>query len=247
MITIILPTYNEKDNLPVLVKSINSLGIDLKLVIVDDNSPDGTGTVADNMAKKYSNIKVFHRLDERGLGSAIKFGFEKADTDVVGVMDTDLSHGPSVLPDVIKRMKEGSDFVVCSRYAEGGGIRDWTFLRKLVSRIATLMVKPLSGIKDPMSGFFFAKKEVINSFDINPDSCKICLDIIVRGKYRKAVEVPYTFTNRKSGKTKILTAKEIMKYIRYIMHLYWYRIKALLTYRRLASFRCQPPNGVSTA
>ncbi len=225
MITIILPTYNEKDNLPILVEKIMRLGLmGTRLMIVDDNSPDGTGDIADRLAGRYKNIEVYHRFAERGLGSAIKFGFGMSDSETVGVMDTDMSHDASALPEIFRQIKEGADFVIGSRYVEGGGIKEWTFIRKFVSRTATLMVKPLTRIHDPMSGFFFVKKDVISNFDINPDSCKICLDIIVRGNYKKAAEVPYVFVNRKRGKTKILTAKEIMKYIRYIIYLYKYRL-----------------------
>lgn len=225
MITILLPTYNEKDNLPLLVRKILQLGLnDIEILIIDDNSPDGTGEIADNMKKEYGNIKVFHRTGERGLGSAIKFGFEESDSDIVGVMDTDLSHDAFILPEIINQMKHGADFVIGSRYTEGGGIKDWTFLRRLVSRIATLMVKPLTHIKDPMSGFFFLKKDVIRQMNINPNSCKICLDIIVRGHYKKSVEVPYIFTNRKIGKTKIFTLREMMKYLSYIAFLYKYKL-----------------------
>ncbi len=236
MVTILLPTYNEKDNLPALVRKILQLDLnDIEVLIIDDNSPDGTGEIADNLKKEYSNVKVLHRTGERGLGSAIKAGFEKSESDIIGVMDTDLSHDASILPEIINQMKHGADFVIGSRYtnniyidAKGvmrrGGIKEWTFLRRLVSRIATLMVKPLTRIKDPMSGFFFIKKDVIRQMNINPNSCKICLDIIVRGQYKRVVEVPYIFTNRKRGKTKIFTINEMLKYLSYIVFLYKYKL-----------------------
>jgi len=226
MIALILPTYNEKGNLAVLVKKIIRLGMkDVALIIVDDNSPDGTGKIADVLAKKHKNIKVFHRMNERGLGSAIKFGFDKADTNIVGVMDTDLSHDPKILPQIFKQFENGADFVIGSRYVSYGSIKNWPFVRRFVSKTATLLVKPLTGVRDPMSGFFFVNKNVIKNMEINPESCKICLDIIVRGKYKKVVEIPYIFTNRERGKTKILTLKEITKYIKYILYLYGYRIR----------------------
>lgn len=225
MISIMLPTYNERENLPILIEKIISLKLNVKLIIIDDNSPDGTGKLADKLAEKYKNIRVYHRYHEKGLGSAIKFGFEKTRSDFVGVMDTDLSHNPKTIVEIFKKIKEGADFIIGSRYVDGGGIREWPFLRRFISKIATWMVKPLTHVKDPMSGFFFIKKDVIRNMEINPESCKICLDIIVRGRYKKIVEVPYIFTNRKKGKTKIFTPREIMKYLKYIAYLYSYKIK----------------------
>jgi dolichol-phosphate mannosyltransferase len=227
MITLVLPTYNEYENIGVLVEKIEDMGLDIRLAVVDDNSPDGTGALADGLAKKYSNLKVFHRRDERGLGSAIKFGFVNSKSDYVGVMDTDLSHDSEALRLVIKEIENGADFVIGSRYANGGMITNWPLVRRLVSKIATLMVRPITSVKDPMSGFFFIKKAVIKKMDINPESCKICLDIIVRGDYKKLVEVPYKFTNRKKGETKILKKKEILKYIKFVFELYRYKISKL--------------------
>jgi dolichol-phosphate mannosyltransferase len=227
MLSLVLPTYNERENIRELVEKIEALKLGILLLIVDDNSPDGTGSVADALAKRYRNIKVFHRIGERGLGSAIKFGFEKAGTDYVGVMDTDLSHDPSALRLVVREMKNGSDFIIGSRYANGGMIKNWPFIRRLVSKIATLMVRPLTSVKDPMSGFFFIKKDVVGKMDINPQSCKICLDIIIRGDYRKLAEVPYVFTNRKKGETKILKKSEIFRYVRFVFGLYRYGIRKM--------------------
>ncbi len=223
VITLILPTYNEKDNIENIVKSILETKAKINIIIIDDDSPDGTGTAADKLAKSHASVSVIHRKGERGLGSAIKCGFREK-SDVYGVMDADQSHDPSIIPSMIKEIENGTDFVIGSRYVKGGGIANWPFYRKIVSRAATLIARPLTGVKDPLSGYFFVRKNVVESMKINPESCKICLDILVRGSYRKVVEVPYVFKNRSSGQTKILNSKEIFRYMKYVLYLYCYSI-----------------------
>ncbi|MDI6721396.1 MAG: glycosyltransferase, partial [Candidatus Aenigmarchaeota archaeon] len=144
--------------------------------------------------------------------------------DIAGVMDADMSHDPCVIPLIIKEFKNSADFVIASRYAKNGGINEWGLYRKFISRFATFMVRPLTSAKDPLSGFFFVRKNVINSMQISPESCKICLEILVKGRYGKIVEVPYIFVNRKFGKSKILNHKEILKYMMHVMSLYSYKI-----------------------
>jgi dolichol-phosphate mannosyltransferase len=227
MITLVLPTYNERENLGLIVKKIIDTKVNMKILIIDDNSPDGTGAIADTLSKKYRSVSVIHRYNERGLGSAIKRGFSMQ-SDILGVMDADMSHDPSIIPDIIKEFEKGADFVIGSRYTEGGGIADWTIYRKIISKIATLIVKPLTPVKDPVSGYFFVRKSVVKGVEINPKSCKVCLDLLVRGNYKKVVEVPYVFTNRSKGRTKILNAKEIYMYAKYVAYLYSYKITECL-------------------
>ena len=222
MITVILPTYNERENIEDMVGKIASAG--LKILIVDDNSPDGTGELADKLVKKYKDVSVLHRKGKKGLGSAIVEGMAAANTDIVGVMDADMSHDPSILPEISERFREGADFVIGSRYVKGGGIGDWPFYRKITSLVATMMVRPIAGAKDPVSGYFFIRKSVIKGVKLNPESCKICLDILVRGNYSKAVEVPYVFCDRRRGSTKILNLGEVMRYVKYVAYLYFYKI-----------------------
>jgi dolichol-phosphate mannosyltransferase len=223
-ITIVVPTYNESKNLPVLLKELLKIK-DLRILVVDDNSPDGTGKIADSFAKKFNRVSVLHRKNKSGLGTAILDGINAAKTDVVGVMDADLSHPPEVLNSMIDKIKD-YDVVIASRYIAGGGADEsWTKLRRIVSKSAILLVKPIAKIKDPMSGFFLIKKSVLKGVNINPDSCKICLEIMVKGKYRNFVEVPFIFVNRKAGKSKIMTPKEISRYVKHVLNLYIYSIR----------------------
>ena len=128
-------------------------------------------------------------------------------------MDADLSHPPEIIPELIKPIKENkADLIIGSRNIKGGSVEVWPLRRKLVSKVATLMAKPLTDAKDPMSGLFFLKKEVIKDIKFKSKGYKLCLEILVKGKYNKILETPYVFRNRKIGKSK-LNIKEYIKYL----------------------------------
>lgn len=222
-VSIVLPTYNEAENIRKLVHEIFKYVPKAELVIVDDNSPDGTGKIADDLQKRMRNIKVLHRYDKKGLGSAIIDGLMHAKGDIIGVMDSDFSHPPQLLPVLIKKIDEGYDFVIASRYVKGSSIENWPKIRKLTSKIAIALARSLTGIKDPVSGFFFMRNYVIKNVALSPRSWKVSLDIIVKGKYSKTAEVPFTFRNRKEGKSKI-AVKEYVNYILHILELMPHRI-----------------------
>lgn len=216
MISIILPTYNEKENIKELVHTLsnilssnNLLG---EIIIVDDNSPDGTGAVAEELKNNYP-VRVIHRSGKLGLGSAVIEGFNIAKGEILGVMDSDISHDPYAIPDMIRPIVNGeADFTIGSRYIKGGGITNWPLTRRITSKSAILLAYPFVKVKDLTSGFFFLHKNVINNVALNPLGFKICLEIIFKGNYKKIKEIPYTFTNRKKGKSKF-NAKEIILYI----------------------------------
>ncbi len=235
-ITIIIPTYNEKENLPILVKSIfdvfqeNFLQGDV--IIVDDNSPDGTGRIADELSLKNNKIKVLHRKGKEGLSSAVMEGFRHATGEIIGVMDADLSHPPEVIPELVRPILEGkSDFVIASRYNNNEKIENWPITRKILSRGATLLAKPLSNVSDPMSGFFFIKRNVIECIDLSPIGYKIMLEILVKGKYNGIKEVPFSFRDRYKGESK-LDGKEHLNYLHHLVRLYLYIFKRLLMERK---------------
>lgn len=228
MLTLIIPTYNEKDNIERLVNEINRQAKGIRILVVDDNSPDGTGEIADNLKKKYRNLSVMHRKGKAGLGSAILGGFSRAKTDMIGVMDADFSHPPSLLPRMIKEMRN-ADIVIASRYVSGGGTdEDWSFFRRVISKGAIALAKPITSVRDTMSGFFIIRKSVIDNVKLNPGSCKICLEILAKGSYKNVKEVPFIFMNRKRGESKIMNRKEIMRYIRHVAALYAYKIRKKL-------------------
>ena len=157
-LAIVVPTYNERDRLGDLVRDIfhayEAEGVNGELVIVDDNSPDGTGALADELAARY-RMTVVHRAGKLGLGTAVIEGFAAAHAPIVGVIDADLSHPPALLPRMLAVMLASSaDVVVGSRYIPGGGTRNWGAGRLLMSRFACLMARGVTPIRDATSGFF---------------------------------------------------------------------------------------------
>lgn len=213
MISIILPTYNERENIGKIVRDIfGTVEDDVEVIIVDDNSPDGTGLIAEELAKKY-NLRIIHRPRRLGLSPAVVEGLKVAKGGIVGVMDADLSHPPNLIPQMINLLKKDvADIVIGSRYSTGGSVETWSLFRRLVSKFATSLAKCLVDIKDPMSGFFFMKKDVIKNSSLNSKGYKILLEVLVKGSYDKIVEFPYTFRGRGIGKSK-LNAKEYLKYL----------------------------------
>ena len=206
-ISLVIPTFNEAENLPnILEKTFNVFrnnNLQVEVIIVDDNSPDGTWHVAERLKNHY-NLVVLRRVDKHGLSSAVIDGFKLANGEIIGVMDADLSHPPEKIPDLIRPIMSGeSDFVIGSRYIEGGRIVNWPLMRRLSSKFATILVRGLTKVKDPMTGFFFLRKEVIEGVKLSPKGFKIGLEILVMGNYKSVIEVPIIFIDREHGKSKL--------------------------------------------
>lgn len=219
--SVVVPTYNERGNIRPLVEALLSAA-DVEVVVVDDASPDGTGAVADELAAAYG-IKVVHRPGKLGLASAIIDGFGKASCEVIGVIDADLSHPPQLIPKLLEPIAKGvADIVFGSRYVKGGGEENWPWWRKLTSKGATLLARPLTPVKDCMSGYFFMRRGVVEGLRLDPVGFKIGLEVLVKGKYGRVVEVPYVFHNRKLGKSKLNPA-EYVNYVKHLIKLYRYR------------------------
>jgi len=223
-VTIVIPTYNEATTISKLTMGIRSHAPDSEIIIVDDNSPDGTGQIAEHIGKELGNISVIHREGKFGLGSAIACGIAAAKGKIIGVMDADLSHPPLMLPEILKPILSGeADISFGSRRIEGGSVQEWTTDRKLISLAATWMARGLTDLKDPMSGFFFVRRSVLDNLDFKTRGYKIGLEILVKGNYGKAVEVPYVFSNRLHGTSK-LDMRQYMLYCRDLLHLYSYKL-----------------------
>ena len=225
-LTIVVPTYNERDRLAELVAALFSVcdahGVRLELVIVDDNSPDGTGALADELARTRC-IRVIHRSGKLGLGTAVVAGFEVASADVVGVMDADFSHPPALVPRLLATFRAtGADLVVASRYVPGGSTPNWPWKRRALSRIACLLARPLSPIRDAASGFFLIRHAIATGVTIKAGGFKICLELVVRGWPRHLVELPYRFDDRELGESK-MSAREAVGYLAQLWDLYWVR------------------------
>ena len=176
MISIIIPTYNEAGNIRRLLdeirKQINSK--DFEIIIVDDNSPDMTWKIVDKYIEEHSltNIRILVRKKERGLASAVIYGFKKSKGEIIGVIDADLSHPPKLLGKLIDGCKK-NDIVIASRYVDSGR-KKMSVFRKMVSESATMLARPLTKIHDPMSGYFFFKRDVIESKKLNPRARRRC-------------------------------------------------------------------------
>lgn len=226
-LSLVVPTYNERDRLPELVRAIfdayHAGGVDGQLVIVDDNSPDGTGQVADELAARYP-ITVVHRSGKLGLGTAVIDGFKASASRYVGVIDADLSHPPELVPRMLAVMeRDGADVVIGSRYIRGGGTRNWELSRVMMSRFACLLARGLTPVRDATSGFFLMKRELAEGVRISAGGFKICLELLIRSAPRLVVEVPYVFTGRTAGESKMNT-KEALGYLT--------QLRALRAYRR---------------
>ncbi len=229
-VSIIIPTYNESKNIIDVLKTIRAnipKGFQTETIVVDDNSPDGTGKIVDeyisNIKKIAENtIDVIHRRAKEGLSSAILHGIQKAKGETIVVMDSDFSHPPNIIPKMLDAFKQYQcDLVVASRYITGGKIQGWTKKRKIMSKIATLIAKKGLGVntKDPMSGFFAFKKNIIKELNFDALGYKFLLEILVKTKGIRVKEIPYTFENRKFGSSK-LDSSTVLDYLKSIWKLY---------------------------
>jgi len=225
MLSIIIPTYNEAENLPELIFLLgnNLFNLDYEIIVVDDNSPDKTGKIAESLSDKYP-VKVIHRNKKLGLATAVVEGFKAAEGNLLCVMDADLSHPPEKIAEMIKCLeKNGADLVIASRLVEDGKIEKWPLHRQFISFCGRCLVWPLTNVKDPLSGFFIINKNVIRNLDFSPLGYKILLEILVKGTYKKVIEYPFIFKNRAHGKTK-LGGRTIFYYFVHVIRLYYYSL-----------------------
>ena len=231
-VSIIIPTYNESQNILKILKSIGDIlppKILTEAIVVDDNSPDGTGKIVENYLKNFKKITgytidVIHRTAKKGLSSAILNGIQQAKGDTIVVMDSDFSHPPQIIPRMVDALKKyRCDIVVASRYVKGGKISNWPLKRKFLSKIATSIAKKGLGVQaaDPMSGFFAFKRPIIKGLKFDAIGFKMLLEILVKTRGANVREIPYTFTDRKLGSSKVSLsiaydyAKSVWKLYRY--------------------------------
>ncbi|MHB8361228.1 MAG: glycosyltransferase family 2 protein, partial [Thermoplasmataceae archaeon] len=220
-ISIIIPTYNEKDNIAILIHRIEALGISCEISIVDDNSTDGTGESVKKLASKYKNINLIERPGKMGISSAVRDALPLSNGKYILVMDGDLQHPPEAIPKLLREARKGNDIVIASRYVKGGKSQ-FGLHRKIVSRVATLFahmsLQETENITDPLSGFFIFRKDIVKPKDIQSSSYKVLLEIVVASKSKKISEVSYRFNKRKYGKSK-LGFVEFFKFIFLVLRL----------------------------
>lgn len=213
MLSLILPTFNEAKNLERLLPLLDEVlaGLQHEIIVVDDDSPDGTWQVAEGIAKRQRTVRVVRRLSERGLSSAVTEGFSHATGEVLAVMDSDGQHDPRLLPDLYRAIQGGAHVAIATRYAPGASTRRWRGYRLILSRIATFFTAriPRVVVSDPMSGYFAVRRTIYHSIEtkVKPRGFKILLEILAHLPRGTVVsEVPLQFGARWAGRSKLSLA-----------------------------------------
>jgi dolichol-phosphate mannosyltransferase len=227
-LSLVVPTYNERPNIQALVERISQILDPLldkryELIVVDDDSPDRTWELAESLRPDYPQLRVVRRQQERGLATAVIRGWQEAQGQILGVIDSDLQHPPEMLFKMLTAMEEGADLVVGSRNVEGGGVSDWGFIRRFLSRGAQLLgliILPsvIGRVSDPMSGYFMVRRNAIAEQDLNPIGYKILIEVLGRGDIGKITELGYVFQERQDGASKV-TWKQYIEYITHLLRL----------------------------
>lgn len=217
---IVIPTLNEVENIGEIIERIEStLGSkSFEIVVVDDDSSDGTADLADEYAERYGNVKVLRREGKLGLASAVLDGVKLTDALIIGVIDADLQEPPESLPLLLERVEAGNDIVIGSRYVQGSSIEGWGLIRKLISKTAIWMSWALlpatRGIHDPSNGYFLFRREVLNT-ELDPKGFKILMEILVKCSYGDVAEVPIGYVGRVRGESK-LTYNQVTTHLKYL-------------------------------
>lgn len=218
-----MPTYNERENLALLAERVHAAlhGRDAELLIVDDNSPDGTADEARRLAERFP-IRCIVRNEERGLATAVIAGLRAAESPYCVVMDADLSHPPEAIPGLVDCLARDSSvqLSIGSRFVPGGRVDlHWPLHRRLNSLIGRILARPLTPVRDMMSGFFCVRRSELRLEALAPVGYKIALELIVRHRWTRIVEIPIAFADRAAGHTK-LSVGEQLRYLRHLGRLY---------------------------
>lgn len=224
-VSVVLPTLNESENIREMISGIfeSCRDLEVEVIVVDDGSTDGTIEIVEEMARGLE-IRLISRGERMGISSALLDGFDSARGKVVGAMDADLSHPPEVIPQLVRPILHGdAEMTIGSRYTGQGGTLNWPRSRWLISKAASLLVRPLTGASDPMSGLFFVRSDVLEGEEPSRRGWKLCLDILVRTRPERVVEVPYTFRDREGGSTK-MGPRTILDFIINVLDLYVHRL-----------------------
>lgn len=226
---ICMPTYNEAENLESIVEAIHEEVPEVDVLVIDDDSPDGTGEIADRMAEEDERVHVLHRTEKAGLGPAYIAGFRwglERDYDAILEMDADFSHRPKYLPDMLEGLDD-HDVVVGSRYVEGGGTEDWGWLRRVLSRGGGVYARTILGfdVQDPTAGFVAWRREVLEALDLDAVEASGYV-FQIELKYRadqqgfSILEIPITFPDRVAGESK-MTADIALEAITRVWSIRW--------------------------
>ena len=229
LVSVVVPKYKEAENIRLLIpriyKAMETAGLSVEVIIVDDDSQDGLEHIVEQFEKDGLTVKLEVRLGQRGLSTAVIHGFRLAQGEYLVCMDADLSHPPEKIPELISPLQSGrADFVIGSRYVPGAATdANWGLFRWLNSKIATLLAHPLASVKDPLAGFFALRKTIfLSAKDISPIGYKILLELLVKSSCKNIIEVPIHFADRKLGQSK-LNLTEQVNYIKHLKRLYDYK------------------------
>lgn len=207
-LTVIIPTFNEEANIRNIVMAVDAVfhehSLNGQILVVDDNSHDGTIGIVRDLMRINEHVSILVRGEDHGLSQSVADGFAHAASDVFIVIDADFSHPPVLIPRIYEEIKKSNDIVIGSRYMEGGGIRKWPLKRRAISLGATFLGRLLfPDITDPVSGFFAVKKEVVEKAPLKPRGYKILLEVLGKGSWKTAREIPFEFVDRESGASKL--------------------------------------------
>jgi dolichol-phosphate mannosyltransferase len=209
-LALVIPTLREAANLSGLLKraraALDPLGVCYEILVVDDDSRDGTEEIVTAITAADPRVRLLVRKGERGLSGAILHGWSQTDAAILGVMDADLQHPPELLAALVAAILAGNDLAIGSRYTAGGHLGKWNPVRKLLSAAAVWATWPIQrrGIRahDPMTGFFLVRRECIDGIEFQPSGFKLLLEILARARLRSVAEVPLAFGSRAQGASK---------------------------------------------
>jgi dolichol-phosphate mannosyltransferase len=229
-LAIVIPTLHEAANIKIVLdrlrESLDPLQIPYELIVVDDDSRDGIETIVNGISQTDPRIKLLVRKGQRGLAGAVIHGWAATSAEVLGVIDADLQHPPELLPRLWQALQSGADAAVASRYAPQGSLENWSKWRHLISQVSIWMTLPLQrpGIRvmDPMAGYFLVRRSCIDGIQLQKQGFKILLEILVRGRLKSVVEVPFEFGHRYAGHSKA-GLKVAVDYVALLAKLWWKR------------------------
>lgn len=209
-LAIVIPTLCEAENIRILLPQVRAvldpLGVPYEILVVDDDSSDGTGEAVSAIAQQDPRIRLIVRKGQRGLSGAILHGWQHTNASILGVMDADLQHPPELLPKLLAAILEGNDLAIGSRYTPGGELGDWNPVRKFLSTAAVWVTWPLQKrklrAKDPMSGLFMVRRQCLSQVQLQRSGFKLLLEVLVRGRIQSVKEVPFAFGLRYRGASK---------------------------------------------
>ena len=213
-LALVIPTLHEGANIRSVLERVGAslapLGVPYELIVVDDDSQDGTENIVRGISAQDERVHLLVRRGQRGLAGAVSDGWKCSEAEVLGVIDADLQHPPELLSQLWEKVQAGYDIVIASRYAAPGSMSSWNPLRRAISELGIVLAKPLQKramrVKDPLSGFFLVRRRCLEGLELQRHGFKLLLEILVRGNIGSVAEVPFTFGTRQGGESKASVA-----------------------------------------